>query len=130
MDANGSLSDVSTIAFSTLAAETTPPTVTDKTITASDVTQTGVTLSWNKASDDTSAQAALQYLVYRSSSDNLDTVSNIEANGTAVGSYTANISTKAVTGLTIGTPYYFNVIVKDEAAQNCNTQRSRYPCGF
>ncbi|WP_240421852.1 fibronectin type III domain-containing protein, partial [Paenibacillus periandrae] len=53
--------------------------------------------------------------VYQSSSNNLDTVANIETNGTAVGSYTADIGTYSVTGLTESTTYYFNVIVKDEA---------------
>ena len=62
-----------------------------------------------------SAQADLEYLLYYSESSNIDTVSNIESNGTAVGSYTADINTKSITGLTEGTLYYFNVIVKDEA---------------
>nr|HXK77933.1 hypothetical protein [Oscillospiraceae bacterium] len=107
------------------APDTTAPTVTDKTIAASDLTATGVTLSWNKATDDTSAQTALEYLVYQSSSDNLDTVEHIEANGAAVGSYAADIATKDVTDLTTGTTYYFNVIVKDEAGnKTCYTANS------
>ena len=40
---------------------------------------------------------------------------NAENNGTAAGSYAANIATKSVTGLSAGTTYYFNVIVQDEA---------------
>jgi hypothetical protein len=96
-------------------ADTTEPAVDDQTIASSGVTMTGVTLGWNKATDDTSEQTALQYLVYRSDSDNLDTVTDIEANGTAVGSYAADIATADITGLTAGSTYYFNVIVKDEA---------------
>ncbi|HRW56856.1 MAG TPA: hypothetical protein P5185_03690, partial [Oscillospiraceae bacterium] len=106
-------------------SDTTAPAVTDTAITASNLTITGVTLSWNKATDDTSAQTALEYLVYRSSSNNLDTVTNIEANGTAVGSYAADIATKDITGLSAGTTYYFNVIVKDEAGnKTCYTTES------
>jgi hypothetical protein len=95
------------------------------TITSSAVTQTGATLSWNKATDETSAQAALQYLVYQSSRDNLDSVTNIEANGTAVGSYAADISTKDITGLTAGKTYYFNVIVKDKAGNKTATPQNQ-----
>jgi len=94
-------------------------------ITSSGVSQTGITLSWNKSTDTTSTQTALQYLVYQSSSNNLDNVINIEANGTAVGSYTSDISAKTVSNLTAGTTYYFNVIVKDEAGnKTCYTAKS------
>jgi len=103
----------------------TAPTVSDKTITSSSVSQTGVTLGWNKASDETSAQTALQYLVYQSSSDNLNSVANIETNGTPIGSYAADIATKDVSSLTAGTTYYFNVIVKDETGnKTCYTTKS------
>jgi len=113
------------VPIASLSSDTIAPTVTDKAISSSNITQTGVTLTWNKATDDTSAQTALQYLVYRSSSNNLDSVTNIETNGTAISSYTADIATKAVTGLTAGTTYYFNVIVKDEAGnKTCYTAKS------
>ncbi len=106
----------------TAASDTTAPAIADKTITSSSVSQTGVTLSWNKATDETSAQAALQYLVYQSSSNNLGSVANIEANGTALGSYSADIAAKTVATLTAGTTYYFNVIVKDAAGnKTCYT---------
>ncbi len=85
------------------------------TITASGIEETSLTLNWTAASDDTSAAADLQYLAYFSTSDDIDTVANAEAYGTAVGSYEANISTKTIIGLTAGTTYYFTVIVKDEA---------------
>jgi hypothetical protein len=82
-------------------------------ITTSGVGQTGVTLNWTKATDAVSAQANLQYLAYYSTSSTFDSVSEVEA-GTAVGTYTADINTKPVTGLTVETTYYFNVIGKDE----------------
>ncbi len=113
------------IPIASASSDTTAPAVTDTAITASDLTITGVTLSWNKATDDTSAQTALEYLVYRSSSDNLDTVTNIEANGTAVGSYAADIATKDITGLSAGTTYYFNVIVRMRPAIRPAIQRNR-----
>jgi hypothetical protein len=95
--------------------DNTAPEIEDGTITASDITETGVTLSWNKATDNESAQGALQYLVYQSGSNNIDTVENIEANGNPVGTYETDINSKEITGLSSGTTYYFNVIVKDEA---------------
>ncbi|MNU54336.1 Endo-1,4-beta-xylanase A precursor [compost metagenome] len=91
----------------------TAPTVSSGTINASNVTTQGVTLNWAKATDNVSPSSSLQYQVYRSDSANMDTVSNIEANGTVIGSYTADIGTYNVTGLAPGTTYYFNVIVKD-----------------
>ncbi|OMF09169.1 S-layer homology domain-containing protein, partial [Paenibacillus sp. FSL H7-0331] len=51
----------------------------------------------------------------QSSSNNLDTVANIEANGTVIGSYAADLGAFDVTGLTASTAYHFNVIVKDES---------------
>jgi hypothetical protein len=111
-------------------SDTTAPTVADGTIT-SDVTQTGVTLSWNKATDDTSAQSALQYLVYQLDDPinypDFSTVDGIEANGTAIGDYASDITsiTMDITELAAGTTYYFNVIVKDEAGnKNCYTTRA------
>ena len=37
-----------------------------------------LTLNWTKATDDVSAQSALQYEVRRSAANNLDTVANAE----------------------------------------------------
>lgn len=99
----------------TTAPDTTAPTVADGAIITSGLTDTSVTLSWNKATDNTSVQNALQYLVYRSDADNIDSVADAEANGTPVGAYTADIDIWEVNGLTSGTTYYFNVIVKDGA---------------
>ncbi|MEC0232397.1 S-layer homology domain-containing protein, partial [Paenibacillus alba] len=97
-----------------VTADVTAPVVSDGTIGATRLTDTEVTLNWTKALDAVSAQGMLQYQVYQSSSDNLDTIANIEANGTVIGSYAADIGTFDVTGLTASSAYYFNVIVKDE----------------
>ena len=91
------------------------PTVDDATIDTGNITDTGVTLTWSKATDNVSAQSVLQYLVYKSNSSNIDNIADIEANGTPVGAYAADIDSKELTGLTGSTTYYFNVMVKDEA---------------
>jgi hypothetical protein len=84
-------------------------------ITSSSVSSNGVTLSFGKATDETSAQTQLAYEIRRSSSDNIDTVLRAEAYGTIVQGYTLNIAAANITGLSPRTTYYFNVIVKDAA---------------
>ena len=56
-----------------------------------------------------------QYYVARSLSNNIDTAENIVANGTLVQDWTAKSVTLSVTGLTAGTTYFFNVLVRDVA---------------
>ncbi|WP_416141305.1 S-layer homology domain-containing protein [Lysinibacillus capsici] len=90
-----------------------PPTITNGAITSSNITTSGVQLDWAKASDDITAQEDLEYQVYQSSSNNIDTVSTIELNGTPLGGYTKDSNSFNVTGLVANTTYYFNVIVKD-----------------
>lgn len=90
-----------------------PPTITNGAITPSNITTSGVQLDWAKASDDISTQGDLEYQVYQSSSNNIDTVSTIELNGTPLGGYTKDSNSFNVTGLAANTTYYFNIIVKD-----------------
>ncbi len=83
------------------------------TITFASVAGTSLTLNWTKAADNTDSQNQLQYRVFYSTSNNLDSVSNVETNGTEIGSITADIATKNVTGLNSSTTYYFNILVQD-----------------
>ena len=85
------------------------------TLTASSVTSTGMTISWTAATDETSTADNLSYQLFYSTTNNLDSVANIEANGTTVlDNYTVATTTASVTGLSASTTYYFNVIVQDE----------------
>ncbi len=93
----------------------TAPVVGDGTITTSDATTTQMDLSWSAATDDVSDDADLLYKVYYSATADLDSVADIEENGTAFGDYTADMRSTTVTGLIQNTAYTFNVIVKDEA---------------
>lgn len=91
-----------------------PPEVGDEgAITASDVTTDGVVLSWTAAEDKQTKADDLTYTLYRSDSDELDTVEQCEA-ATEVASGSA-MTTNAVTGLEEDATYYFNVVVADEA---------------
>ncbi|MCP5502577.1 MAG: chitobiase/beta-hexosaminidase C-terminal domain-containing protein [Leptospiraceae bacterium] len=84
------------------------------TITTANVTTSSLTLNWTVGSDTYTTQSSLQYKILRSTSNNISTVADAETNGTLVQDWTANLSTKSVTGLTAGTTYYFNVLVRDE----------------
>ncbi|MBT7887489.1 MAG: fibronectin type III domain-containing protein [Deltaproteobacteria bacterium] len=102
--------------YTTTSATTldaTAPTVTDGTLTVSDQTTDSLVLNWTKALENVIPQQNLLYLAYQSSSNNIDTVSNIETNGSGIGSFSADITSKTVTGLSSATAYYYNVIVKD-----------------
>ena len=88
------------------AADTTPPTFSGS-ISTSSITSSSVALSWSKASDNVTAQANLLYQVqYKKSS---------ASSWTTAKSYTANITSFTVTGLSASTTYNFRVTVKDEA---------------
>lgn len=74
-----------------------------------------VNLSWTAATDNITLAANLQYLVYYSLTNNLGSVAACETNGTPFGTYTANLTSTTITGLSASTVYYCNVVVKDEA---------------
>jgi autotransporter-associated beta strand protein len=97
--------------------DVTAPTIgTGAGITAGTTTANSVALSWVAASDDQTLAANLRYFVYQSTSNNMASVSNCEANGTLLNSGgTINMTSYPVTGLTPNTVYYFNVIVSDQA---------------
>ncbi|MBD2862549.1 S-layer homology domain-containing protein [Paenibacillus oceani] len=96
-------------------SDTGAPVVANGTLTPSSLTFSSAGLSWAKATDDITPDCKLEYLVYRSDSPNISTVSDMETNGTAEGAFAADIATKTVTGLTPGSTYYFNVMVKDQS---------------
>lgn len=93
----------------------TPPT-SGAAISFSNVTDTTLTVSWGVATDAVTAQANLQYrLVKASTSAAIDTTSEVDAISGVdlLQDYTANDIAQNVTGLTLGTTYFFAVIVRD-----------------
>ena len=85
------------------------------TLTTSDLDTMSLTLNWTLATDDFSSEENLLYIVYYSSSDNIQIKEDIIANGTAFGDWTGGVNKKEITGLHEGTDYYFNILVKDES---------------
>jgi len=99
-----------------------PPSPSDSaptpgTLTASNPTSSSVDLSWTAATDDVTPAAELEYRVYYSLEDNLDTVENVLANGTAASDWQKGATTLTVKSLALDMPYHFNVLVRD-GAQN------------
>lgn len=113
----------------TTLADTTPPSV-NGLLTYSSISMTGMTVNWSASTDDVTPTSSLEYRLYYSTSNNLSTVSAIETNGTAVGSFTAASTSQAITGLSYGTKYYTAVIVKDasgnKAAYPTNSQKTAF----
>ncbi|WP_433745114.1 S-layer homology domain-containing protein [Falsibacillus pallidus] len=94
----------------------TPPTAGNAgIITAGNLSITSATLNWIKATDDITAPGNLEYKVYQSTSSNINTLSDVKANGTILGVAAKDINSINVSGLNPNTTYYFNIIVKDEA---------------
>lgn len=97
--------------------ENNEPQIDDKTITVGTISYDSVTLTWIKATDDTSDQSNLEYQVYYSNDDNIDTIDNIKSNGMSVGEFEKNINLKEINWLEENTNYFFNIIVKDEGGK-------------
>ena len=115
LNVTGNIS-VSAVFEADVPADTTSPTA-GATLDSHNPTVSTVTVSFDEATDDTSAQGDLEYRLYYSTSDNIDSVDDMENNGTAFGNYTSYPVSGAilVDGLTADTLYYFNIIVIDEA---------------
>ena len=79
------------------------------------VTSSSMSVSWQKATDNVSAPSALAYKVVYSLSNKVQTAVDAQANGTVVQDWTLDVATVNATGLSSGTTYYFNVLVKDGA---------------
>ncbi len=100
----------------TVAPDTIPPTPGNSgIITAGSATNNSIVVNWSAADDAVTGQSDLLYLVYQSSINNINSVNECVDHGTPIGVYTANITSVTVSGLSVNTGYYFNVVVKDSA---------------
>jgi len=85
------------------------------TVTASNPTSSTVDLSWSAATDDVTPAADLEYRVFYSLTDDIDSVADVLANGTAASEWQKNVTSLTVKSLALEMPYYFNVLVRDKA---------------
>lgn len=98
----------------TTTLDTTPPSAGNAgVVTTSNISSTGMTINWTAATDNATLQSNLQYKVVYSLSNNIGTVVTAEANGTLAQDWSANITSKIISGLTMNTNYYFTVLVQD-----------------
>ncbi|MBK8396884.1 MAG: fibronectin type III domain-containing protein [Leptospiraceae bacterium] len=114
-DTSGNKSAYTTVSI----PDTLSPTVGNNgSITITHLKATSLTLNWTKSSDLGTLTNSLQYKVVQSTSDNISTVLEMETTGSGrstIQDWAVDINTKDVTGLTVSTTYYFNVLVKDQA---------------
>jgi hypothetical protein len=96
--------------------DVTPPVPGNSGALATDnVAATSFDVTWTKASDTVSLEAALVYSVYyKTGTDFTDNEVETIKTGTA-GNTDTDVDTLSITGLTGSTTYYFAVIVEDEA---------------
>jgi lysophospholipase L1-like esterase len=101
------------------------PTVSSGLLTFDQIQSTSIRINFAKATDNQTPQTGLRYRLYRSTSNNLDTIANTKANGTFIMEET-NVDAIVATGLNPSTTYYFNVIVLDasgnESLYTANTE--------
>lgn len=88
------------------------------TLTVSDKKSVSVKLSWTQGTDNITSTGDLEYKVVYSTANNIGTVDEVETTGggrVTFLNWTKNISFQTITGLTVNTSYYLNVIIRDAA---------------
>nr|BDD48102.1 hypothetical protein 18 [Balneolaceae bacterium] len=93
--------------------DTAPPTVSDSTLTPSGETSSGATVSWIKSTDAVTQQSQIRYKVYESTSNNITTVGDAEANGVEIAN-SLDINTIQVS-LNSAQTKYIQVVSEDQA---------------
>ncbi|HNI28669.1 MAG TPA: fibronectin type III domain-containing protein, partial [Leptospiraceae bacterium] len=88
--------------------------IPDPNLTFSNVQNTSVTVSWKSAS---AVSGTITYKAYFSLISDMDTVANMESNGSFTQDYAASVNQMTFSGLIPNKYYYFNV-----AAQNSGTK--------
>jgi len=79
------------------------------------VGKTFIGINWTAGTDDVTPQSLLQYEARISTSNNLGSVAQIEANGRVIMAYTPDANGAAGSNLSPNFRYCFNVIIRDEA---------------
>ncbi len=107
------------------SGDTAAPVIGNPVIRLTDRSDTSVTLEWDAAVDAVWSRFDIEYMVVYSTSDNIGTLNDAIANGTAGSSWSSMTSAYA-TGLDRNQVYYFNVLVRDSNG-NKNIYAARGP---
>lgn len=94
--------------------ENVPPAIVPLSLSTGSITDTAISLTWGLGTDNKTPSNLLEYAVYRSTSQMLQSVSSIES-GTKILDWTANTGSYTATGLNRNTRYFFGVVVRDQA---------------
>lgn len=101
---------------SSSSADNTPPVPGNGgTITSTIQNGTFVSLNWDRATDNITAQNELQYNLYVSDQPNISNVNDILANGSEWNGWQTDYILLPQVDLGMGVEYYFNVLVRDKA---------------
>ena len=84
----------------------------DPTLSAN-VSGDSVTISWAKATSDTSSDSSLRYRLYTSTQANLYTAEDVLSNGSPAGDWQTNISSISLSSLGSSKRIHYNLLVKD-----------------
>lgn len=98
-----------------------PPFILNPKINIDRIYSDRVNLSWQPAIDDNSYQKNLQYRLYYSTINNVDTIEKAETNGKDANEWTNNINSLQILSLVSGATYYATLLVRDE-----NGNKSKY----
>lgn len=82
-------------------------------ITVSSRTGTSFNIAWTAATDDATPASALQYKILYSTSNNISTAADANANGTMVQDWTTNLTSGTISSLQQVQAYYIAVLVRD-----------------
>jgi pseudoazurin len=93
-------------------------------IQVSDFKNNNVTLFWTKATDDKTPKEKLEYRVYFSRKNLINSVDEIKKNGTAASGWKKDINSFTLKNLPKNYTYHFNVLVKDGDGNISNFSRN------
>ena len=93
-------------------------------VAISGVSDDSFKVAWASGADTRTPLTELQYEVRRSTSDNMNSVSEAETNGVVVQQFSSNLVTAEATGLLFDTMYWIVVIVKDSSGNKAIYNRA------
>jgi serine protease len=100
--------------YACTSTSSSPPVPGDSgAITVSNESEASFSLSWTRATDDTTAREDLEYRVYCATVFSIDSADAVEANATPVGGWERDLTEKYITALDEETQHFYTVLVRD-----------------